>query len=56
MYTAEELSKMSTEELEKILKEMKLDRLPTLEELKSMNVGIYDEDGGLIGEKEGGEY
>lgn len=40
MYTADELRKVSIEELERILKETQLERLLTLEELKSMNVCI----------------
>ncbi|MBR1634133.1 MAG: hypothetical protein IJ682_03620 [Lachnospiraceae bacterium] len=55
-YTAEELRNMTVEETELILKNMPKFELPPKEILKLMDVGIYDKDGHLIGEKPGGEY
>ncbi len=56
MFTAEQLRKMTLEETEKILRNMPKADIPSIKELEPFNVGIYDEDGHLIGEKEGGEY
>ena len=56
MLTADQLSKMSTEELELLVRKTKFVEMPSTKELEKMNVGIYDKDGNLIGEKEGGEY
>lgn len=55
MYTAEQLGKMSEEELENILNELPPFH-PTIDELRRFDVGIYDKDGNLIGDKEGDEY
>lgn len=52
MFTAEQLSKLSLEELEKLYRETPEPEVPTLKELENMNVGIYDEKGKLIGELE----
>jgi len=56
MFTAEQLGKLSLEELEKLMRETPEPKAPTLKELESMNVGIYDEKGKLIGDKEGDDY
>lgn len=55
-YTAQELQQMTPEELEKIASEMSGIDLPSIEVLKTMDVGLYDKNGRLIGEKSGGEY
>lgn len=51
-YTAEELSNMTIEELEKVHKEMEI---PTQEQKqeawKKMDIGIYDDKENLIGDK-----
>ena len=54
-YTAEELRNMTLEESEQILRNMKPISY-SLERLKMFDVGIYDEKGHLIGDKEGDEY
>lgn len=51
MVTAEQLSKMSPEQREKILRNMSDLKTPILEELDQFNVGLYDNNGNLIGEK-----
>ncbi len=56
MFTAEQLGRLTLEELEKIMRETPVPNTPTLKELESMNVGIYDENGKLIGDKEGDDY
>lgn len=52
-YTANQLSTMSLEELEKLYKSMKE---PTQAQKKlawkKMDIGIYDKDGNLIGDKQ----
>ncbi len=53
MDTAEQLNKMSSEQCEKILRNMSDLKIPTLEELEQFNVGLYDNNGNLIGEKNG---
>ena len=50
-YTAEQLRNMTLEESERILREMPV-VIPTLERVKLFDVGIYDENGKLIGDKE----
>ncbi len=55
-FTAEDLSKMSEEELEALLKSMPKFEAPSDEVLATMDVGIYDEKGDLIGIKEGDDY
>lgn len=55
-YTAQELQQMSAEELDRIVSEMEGENLPNIEVLKMMDVGVYDKNGRLIGEKSGGEY
>ena len=49
-YTAQELQQMTPEELEKITSEMSGIDLPSIEVLKTMDVGLYDKNGRLIGE------
>lgn len=56
MYTAEELSRMTSEELERLAMSVSNIELPSIEILRTMDVGVYDENGHLIGEKPGGEY
>ena len=55
-YTAEELSNMSEKELEVLLDSMPGFETPSDEVLNTMDVGIYDKDGNLIGIKEGDDY
>lgn len=55
-YTAQELQQMTPEELEKIASEISGIDLPSIEVLKTMDVGLYAKNGRLIGEKPGGEY
>ena len=46
---------MTSEESEKIYRNMEIIH-PSLEDLKSFDAGIYDEDSNLIGNKEGDNY
>ncbi len=55
MYTADQLSKMSMEELELLVRQTKFIEVFSMKEIEKMNIGIYDKDGNLIGVKEGGE-
>lgn len=51
-YTAEELSNMTIEELEKVHEEMKiLTQEQKQEAWKKMDIGIYDDKGNLIDDK-----
>lgn len=52
-YTADQLSAMSIEELEELYKSMK-EPTQAQKELawKNMDIGIYDEKGNLIGDKQ----
>ena len=45
MFTDEQLSKLSLEETEKLLRDMPKPAIPSLDDLKEMNVGIYDKNG-----------
>ena len=54
-YTAEQLRNMTIEESEQILKTMPKPII-TLEGLKRLDIGVYDSDGNLIGDKEGNSY
>ena len=56
MYTAEQLSKFSSIEIQKIVDSMPKLQRPNKETLDKLNVGVYDKDGHLTDEKEGDEY
>lgn len=55
-FTADDLSKMSEDELEKLLNRMPKFEPATDEILASMDVGIYDKNGNLVGIKSGDDY
>ena len=54
--TVEDLSKKSEEELEELLKSMPDFEAPSDEILSTMDVGIYDEKGNLVGVRKGDDY
>ena len=55
-YTADDLRKMTSEDLERLALYVSDTELPYLTVLRTVDVGIYDKKGHLIGEKTGGEY
>ncbi len=54
-FTSDIVRGMSLKEREEALRKMQLKRI-SVKQLDSLNVGVYDEKGYLIGERKGGVY
>ncbi len=55
-FTADDLARMSEDELEELLNSMPAFEAPSDQVLSTMDVGIYNENGDLVGVNEGDDY